>query len=184
MKKIKRKRLISLIFIFCFVSLIVPTLFKAATVTGKEAIKKHHKEKHAPIRSLMFIISSHTTNILDALMMGDFESVRNEAKIVIDKSENLKQSFFPGGNVGKWIENTSIDANDPKMVKAVKKDIEKYASKVTESANKIIDASMKHNIVETYDNFDAMLREACFNCHDTYRVNWPEWPEWMQIGGG
>lgn len=186
MRKKGKKRAIMVI--VSFIALIsVLGVFMGGIASGKDIEKKHTAE-YAPIRSLMFIISSHTSNILDAIMMGDYDSVKKEADIVVEKSESLLKSFFPEGEpVGKWMEGSGIsglDQNNPKMVQAVREDVEKYVLKITSAAKKIAEISTKQNIAETYNNFDLMLRDACFKCHETYRAKWPDWPEWMQIGGG
>lgn len=157
---------------------------KINAVMGED-IKTHHKKEHAPIRSLMFILSSHTSSILDAIMIGDYDSVQKEATIVADKTKGLMSSFFPQGEkAGEWINETGIDPNNEKHLKSVKEDIGKYVHKIIDSANNIAQASRKHSIVDTYNEFDSMLRETCFKCHETYRSKWPDWPEWMQISGG
>ncbi|MCF6147582.1 MAG: hypothetical protein E3K37_02880 [Candidatus Kuenenia sp.] len=183
----KDKKRVALIIASFAVFISVLSIFSGGITSGKDIEEKHTTE-YAPIRSLMYIISSHTANILEAIMMGDYDSVKSETDIVIEKSEGLLKSFFPEGEpVGKWIyefDLAGIDPNNPTVIKAIKEDVEKYINMIKSSAKNIAESSMEGNIDETYNNFDLMLRETCFKCHETYRSKWPEWPEWMQISGG
>lgn len=150
-----------------------------------EDVERYHMEKPTPTRLLMRLISSHTSSILDAIMIGDFNAVSKEANAVVENSKTIMKNFFPqGGEVGEWFKETGKDPNDPKAVKAMKDDFEKYLKNVMDAANNISATAKKQNIVETYKSFDAMLTKACFACHEAFRPRWPEWPEWMKITGG
>ncbi|NUO09556.1 MAG: cytochrome c [Candidatus Brocadia sp.] len=148
-------------------------------------IESEHTAEPAPTRSLMRVISSHTSKILDAIMVGDHNAVINESNAVAKKSKELMKDFFPaGGQVGEWFTETGKNPKNPDDVKAVKQDFEKYLKTVIDAANNIAETSKKQNIVETYKSLDAMLKNACFTCHEAARPKWPEWPEWMKITGG
>lgn len=154
-----------------------------ASLSGDDEIR--HTTKPVPTRSLMDIVSIHTSKILDAIMVGDFNEVAKESNAVAETSEAMMKDFFPeSGEVGDWFKETGKDPKNPDDVKAVKKDFEKYVKTVVEASKNIAETSKKYNIVETYKSFDAMLQKACFSCHETFRPKWPEWPEWMQISGG
>ena len=144
-----------------------------------------HKEKPAPTRVLMQAISSHTSRILDAIMNGDFNTVIKESNAVAESGETIMKSLFPeGGQVGEWLKEMGKNPGNPDEVKTVKQDFEKYVKTVVDASRNIAETSKKQNIVETYKSFDAMLKKACFTCHETFRAKWPEWPKGMQIGGG
>lgn len=158
--------------------------WNGSTVWGKDIESKHTAEP-APTRSLMRVISSHTSKILDAIMVGDHNAVISESNAVAEKSKGIMKDFFPeGGQVGEWFKETGKNPKNPDDVKAVKQDFEKYLKTVIDAANNIAETSKKHNIVETYKSLDAMLENACFTCHEAARPKWPEWPEWMKITGG
>ena len=159
-------------------------VWKTSTVSGKD-IESHHAEKSTPTRAFMLLISSHTSRILDALMIGDHDAVIKESNAVAESSQTILKNFFPeGGQAGEWFKETGKDPKKPEDVSVVKKDFEKYMKTVVDAAKNIAETSRKHNIVETYKSFDAMLKNACFACHEAARPKWPEWPEWMKIGGG
>ncbi len=150
-----------------------------------KAIESHHGSELTPTRSLMKLISSHTSRILDAIITGDHVAVINESNAVTENCETILKNFFPeSGKVGEWFKETGKDPNKPEDVNAVKKDFEKYLEVVVNASKNIAETSKKQNIVETYKSFDAMLKNACFTCHEASRQKWPEWPDWMKIGGG
>lgn len=154
------------------------------TVAGED-IEKYHMEKPTPTRLLMRLISSHTSKILDAILIGDFNAVGKEANAVAENSKTIMNNFFPeGGQVGEWFKESGKDPKDPKAVKAMKEDFEKYLEAVIDASKNIATTAKSKNIVETYKSFDEMLTKACFACHEAFRPQWPEWPDWMKITGG
>ncbi|MDR4504800.1 MAG: hypothetical protein MRK01_08450 [Candidatus Scalindua sp.] len=130
-----------------------------------------------PTRALMQIISSHTSKILDAILIGDFHAVIDETNKVSKISRNLTNMFFPEGAEGREFK---VEGGE-KSKKITKKEFEKYVTMVTESTEKIAESSKTENIVEAYNSFDKMLRDACFACHTVSRI---DWPDFMKAAGG
>ena len=183
MKKAIQKP-IALLCAVLILSGVMPSAWRGSTVFGGD-IETYHMEKPTPTRLLMRLISSHTSKILDAMMIGDFNAVNKEANAVAENSKVIMENFFPqGGQVGEWFKETGKDPNDPQAVKAMKEDFEKYLGTVIDAAKNVGETARKKNILETYKSFDAMLTKACFACHEAFRPKWPEWPEWMKITGG
>ncbi len=141
-----------------------------------ENIESRHIDKSTPTQGLMRIISSHTSKMLDAIMIGDFNAVIKESKEIINASEVVMRMFFSEeGKAGEWFSNAGNDPDDPKAVQAMKEDFEKYLKLVTDASRNVAETSKSENIVETYNSFDSMLRKACFACHQTSRLEWPGW---------
>ncbi len=162
----------------------VACLGKCSKALGED-IETLHIHKPTPTRSLMRLISSHTSKILDAIMIGDFNAVIKESNEVADTSEIMMNMFFPeGGKVGEWFEEMGKDPNDPKAVKAMKEEFGKYLKLVIDASRGIAETARKENIVETYKSFDGMLKKACFACHEVSRNKWPDWPDFMKQAGG
>lgn len=137
--------------------------------------KTPHVQKSTPTSSLMRIISSHTSKMFDAIMIGDFNAVAKESNEVTKASKVIMRMFFPDkGKIDDWFEETGKDPNDPEAVKAMKEEFEKHTKVVIDAANRITEASGNKNIVEAYENFDAMVRNACFACHKVSRSKWPK----------
>ncbi|MDP6925065.1 MAG: hypothetical protein R2568_07485 [Candidatus Scalindua sp.] len=141
-----------------------------------EDIVKLHVDKSSPTQGLMRIISSHTSKMLDAIMIGDFNAVIKESGEIINASEVVMRMFFSKeGKPGEWFSKAGNDPDDPEAVAAIKEDFEKYLKLVTDASRNVAESSKRKNIVETYNSFDAMLRRACFGCHQQSRLEWPEW---------
>src|SRR3989337_1933304 len=174
MKKIGQMRLA--LICGCVATLLAVSYLVKESITSGKDVESHHGSELTPTRSLMQVISSHTSRILDAIMIGDHDAVVKESNAVTENCEAILKNFFPeGGKIGEWFKETGKDSNKSEDIKAVKKDFEKYLKVV-------VDASK--NIAETYKSFDAMLKNACFSCHEASRPKWPEWPDWMKISGG
>ncbi len=139
-------------------------------------IESLHTDKSTPTQGLMRIINSHTSKMLDAIMIGDFNKVIKESKEIIKASDVVMQMFFPGkGKTGEWFKKAGNDPGDLEAVEAMKEEFEKYLQLVTDASRNVAETSKKKNIVATYNSFDAMLRKACFACHVKSRLEWPKW---------
>jgi len=174
MKKISYGYIIVL-FIFILTTGMLTCGWKGSEALSGD-IESRHADKSTPTQGLMRIISSHTSKMLDAIMIGDFNAVLKESVEIINASDVVMRMFFSAdGKPGEWFSKAGNDPDDPKAVEAMKEDFEKYLKLVTDASRNVAETSKSKNIVETYNSFDAMLRKACFACHQTSRLEWPGW---------
>ena len=174
MKKIRNVCII-MFFAFILTNGVITCGWKCDEVLSEE-IEKLHTDKSSPTQGLMRIISSHTSKMLDAIMIGDFNAVLKESVEIINASDVVMRMFFSAdGKPGEWFSKAGNDPEDPKAVQAMREDFEKYLKLVTDASRNVAETSKNKNIVETYNSFDAMLRKACFACHQTSRLEWPGW---------
>ncbi len=151
--------------------------------TGVEAAKDIHISKSSPTRAVMRLISAHTSKILNAIMVGDFNAVAREANAVAENSEIVMEMFFSAeGKAGDWHHEET--GGDAKAVEEMKAEFEKYLKITIDSSKNIAETAGKKNIVETYKSLDEMLQKACFACHEVTRYPWPDWPDFMKQAGG
>ena len=184
-------RKISQVFIIALCTFVVTTgvttySWDGSKVFGDEnrlvAAESIHISKSTPTRSLMQLISAHTSKILEAIMVGDFHAVAREANAVAENSEIVMEMFFSAdGKAGDWYKGTGDDA---KAASEMKSDFEKYLKITIDSSRNIAETAGKKDIVETYKSLDEMLHKACFACHAVSRDPWPDWPDWMRQSGG
>ena len=168
------KMCIIIVCTFAITTGVITCSWKNSKALG-ENNKTLQAQKSTPTSSLMRIISSHTAKMFDAIMIGDFNAVARESNEVTKASKVIMRMFFPNkGKIDDWFKETGKDPNDPEAVKAMKEEFEKYSKAVIDSANRITEASGNKNIVEAYENFDAMVRNACFACHKVSRSKWPK----------
>ncbi len=172
---------IMMFFVFFLTTGIMACGLRYSEASGED-IESLHVDKSSPTQGLMRIISSHTSKMLDAIMIGDFNAVIKESKEIIKASEVVMHMFFSkDGKAGEWFSKAGNDPEDPEAVAAMKEGFEKYLKLVTEASREVAETSRNKNIVETYNSFDSMLRKACFACHQTSRL---EWPGWMKQADG
>ncbi len=127
--------------------------------------------KSTPTSSLMRIINSHTSKMLEAIMVGDFNTVIKKSNEVAKAGNAIMRMFFPDGRkVDQWFTDAGKDPNDPEAVKAMKEEFEKYSKAVIEASGNIAEVARNRDIAETYESFEAMLKKACFACHEISRA--------------
>jgi len=174
MKKIRNVCII-MFFVFILTNGIITCGWKGSEALSGD-IESRHADKSTPTQGLMRIISSHTSKMLDAIMIGDFNAVLKESVEIINASDVVMRMFFSvDGKAGEWFSKAGNDPDDPKAVQTMREDFEKYLKLVTDASRNVAETSKNKNIVETYNSFDAMLRKACFACHQTSRLEWPGW---------
>ena len=79
--------------------------------------------------------------------------------------------FFPKGKkVDQWFSEVGKDPNDPEAVQSMKEEFEKYTKAVAEASKNIAEVAKNRDIAETYESFEAMLKNACFACHEVSRA--------------
>ncbi len=127
--------------------------------------------KSTPTSSLMRIINSHTSKMLEAIMVGDFNTVIKKSNEIAKASNAIMRMFFPDGKkLDQWFAEVGKDPDNPEAVKAMKEEFEKYSKAVIEASGNIAEVAKNRNITETYESFEAMLKKACFACHEISRA--------------
>ena len=128
-------------------------------------------QKSTPTSSLMRIINSHTSRMLEAIMVGDFNTVIKKSNEVTKAGNAIMRMFFPEGKkVDQWFEEVEKDPNDPEAVKLMKEEFEKYTKAVIEASKNIAEVAKNRDITETFESFEAMLKNSCFACHNVSRA--------------
>ena len=111
-------------------------------------------QKSTPTSSLMRIINSHTSKMLEAIMVGDFNTVIKKSNEVAKAGNAIMRMFFPDGRkVDQWFTDAGKDPNDPEAVKAMKEEFEKYSKAVIEASGNIAEVAKNRDIAETQKNF-------------------------------
>ncbi len=120
-------------------------------------------------RGTMKAIGSSMAKILDGLLNGNFDAVIMESGKIARISSDMVDMFFPDD---KW----GLEGRKFKMAdKSMKSEYEKYAKEMAEATRNLADTSKDRDIVETYEAFDSILKNLCFECHKASRTDWPAW---------
>ena len=128
-------------------------------------------QNSTPTSSLMRIINSHTAKMLEAIMVGDFNTVIKKSNDISKAGNAIIRMFFPEGKqVDQWFSEVGKDPDDPEAVKSMKDDFERYSKAVIEASGNIAEVAKNGNIAKTYESFEAMLKNACFACHEVSRA--------------
>ena len=118
-------------------------------------------------RAVMQAISSSMSKILDGLLNGDFDVVIKESDKISRISTSMVNMFFPDDSWGLVGRKFKMDDN------TMKAEYEKYAKDMAAATKNLADTAKDGDSVETYEVFDSLLRNLCFECHKASRVDWP-----------
>jgi len=104
-------------------------------------------------------------------MVGDFNTVIKKSNDISKAGNAIMRMFFPEGKqVDQWFTEIGKDPDNPEAIKLMKDDFEKYSNAVIEASGNIAEIAKNKNIAETYESFEAMLKNACFACHEVSRA--------------
>lgn len=177
MEKIGQLRLV----LFCAIVIaagVVSYAWNGFMAFGEE-VEALHKKAPIPTSVVIRLIGSHTSNIFNALLNGDFKAVEKEANALTESSKVLVDKFFPkGGEPGDWFKEMGKDPKDTEAVMAMRKDFEYYLKTVNSASKSIAATAKRQDLMETYRSLDTMLTKACFACHEALRPILPE--EWLE----
>ncbi len=115
----------------------------------------------------MKAVGSSMSKILDGLLNGDFDVVIKESNKISRISKYMVSMYFPDDEWG--LVGRKFKMSD----KAMKVEYEKYAKEMAAATKKLADTAKDGDSVETYEVFDSLLRNLCFECHKTSRTDWP-----------
>jgi hypothetical protein len=169
---VKKANLICIAVLFVFVTTTGFTIhgWQCSKAFGKDD-ETPFIQKSTPTSSLMRIINSHTSKMLEAIMVGDFNTVIKKSNEVAKAGNAIMRMFFPDGRkVDQWFTEAGKDPDDPEAVKSMKEEFEKYSKAVIEASRNIAEVAKNRDIAETYESFEAMLKNACFACHEISRA--------------
>jgi hypothetical protein len=162
---------ITVFFVFAVTTGLTVHGWQCGNAFGNDVDETPFVQKSTPTSSLMRIINSHTSKMLEAIMVGDFNTVIKKSNEVAKAGNAIMRMFFPDGRkVDQWFTEIGKDPNDPEAVKSMKEEFEKYSKLVIEASGNIAEVAKNRNIAETYKSFEAMLKNACFACHEVSRA--------------
>ncbi len=154
-----------------FIVLVITSGVLTCSRESRNAYAAAGKSMHDSVatRGVMMAIGSSMSKILEGLLNGDFDVVIKESDKIARISSNMVDMFFPDD---KW----GLEGRKFKMAdKSMKTEYEKYAKEMAEATRNLADTSKDRDIVETYEAFDSILKNLCFECHKASRTDWPEW---------
>ena len=116
-------------------------------------------------RGTMKAIGSSMSKILDGILNGNFDVVIKESNKIATISSNMVDMFFPDD---KWgLEGRKFKMADESM----KVEYERYVKEMAKATRNLADVSKNGDTVETYEAFDSILRNLCFECHKASRTD-------------
>jgi len=134
-----------------------------AAAAGGETMHDSMATKYA-----MKAVGSSMSKILDGLLNGDFDVVIKESNKISRISKYMVDIYFPDDEWG--LVGRKFKMSD----KAMKAEYEKYAKEMAAATKSLADTAKDGDSVETYEVFDSLLRNLCFECHKASRTDWPK----------
>ncbi|KHE94097.1 MAG: cytochrome c [Candidatus Scalindua rubra] len=135
---------------------------KAYAAAGGETMHDSIATKYA-----MKAVGSSMSKILDGLLNGDFDVVIKESNKISRISEYMVDMYFPDDEWG--LVGRKFKMSD----KSMKAEYEKYAKEMAAATKNLADTAKNGDSMETYEVFDSLLRNLCFECHNASRTDWP-----------
>ncbi len=145
----------------------ITCVWKCSKVFGEDVESTVDMHGSVATQGVMDAIGLSMAKILDGILKADFDKVIKESNKIAGISTNMVNMFFPDE---KW----GLDGRKFKMSdESMKGEYEKYVKAMAVATKNLVETAENRDIVETYETFDSMLRNVCFECHKASRVDRP-----------
>ncbi len=166
MKKIFQMCII-LLCVFVITTGAITCVWKSSKALGEDVEGTVDMHGSVLTRGVMEAIGSSMSKILGGILKADFDVVIKESNKIAGISANMAEMFFPDE---KWgLKGRKFKMSDESM----KGEYEKYVKSLAVATKNLVETAKNRDIVETYESFDSMLRNVCFECHKASRSDWP-----------
>jgi len=158
---------ITLLCMFVITTGAITCVWKFSKAFGEDVESTVDMHGSVATRGVMEAIGSSMSKILGGILKADFDKVIKESNKIAGISVNMVDMFFPDE---KWgLEGRKFKMSDESM----KGEYEKYVKALAVATKNLVETAKNRDIVETYESFDSLLRNVCFECHKASRSDWP-----------
>lgn len=123
-----------------------------------------HKGVALPIRRFTREMEQRTSNVLEGILLGDFDYVKQEADEIVKVGSKIMKNFFPQDNW--YLKEKEYDQNQRKAMKA---DFKKYMEKINVQIQEVKKAADSNSLEATLHAFVGLVEKTCLDCHKNYR---------------
>lgn len=130
-----------------------------------------HEDVKLPTKRLMIEIEKRVYNMLEGILVGNFNYVKQEAAAVAEKASQINENFFPRNpDIDHWYKRSKdLDPKNIEAITKLKEEFNVYLKRIDSSVQEIKKAADAKDTEATYQAFSGLLTKACFECHRRQR---------------
>jgi len=121
-----------------------------------------HAKLNMPIRTFTKEMEKSVNNLLNGILEGNFDIIKQEAGNIETKSKGIYISFFKNANRFRLMEK------NPEREEQ-KKDFAKYVADINKRVDALKKAADSQDTAQALTATVGLLKEGCISCHTKYR---------------
>lgn len=143
-----------------------PVTTRAGEGKGMQQEKKEisHQGINLPIRRITKEMENRVTNMIEGVLDGNFEYVRDEAAGLTVQGKKILDNFFPRG---QWF--MQVEVLNPAETKERRDDFNGYINRMDAQIKEIQKAADSNDEEATLSAITELIKKSCFECHRKYR---------------
>ncbi|MDR4509652.1 MAG: cytochrome c [Candidatus Brocadiaceae bacterium] len=126
------------------------------------------EDKHGtvilPIRHFTREMEHTVTQILEGILEGNFEYIKQEADHISKSTKKVIQTFFPQDNW--YLKEKDLGSQERAELKKI---FNSYVNLIERQAISLKEAADSQDVYKTLSAFVGMVKSTCIDCHTRYR---------------
>ncbi|MEP9412595.1 MAG: cytochrome c [Candidatus Brocadia sp.] len=138
---------------------------------GRAIIAHEHEKVTLPTKRLMIEIEKRMYNMLEGILIGNFNYVKQEASAVSAESKKILENFFPRNpDIDHWyMRSKDLDPKNIEAITKLKEEFSSYMRRIDTGVQEIQKAADSGDTEATFQAYSGLLTKACFECHRRLR---------------
>jgi cytochrome c556 len=140
---------------------------QTATAAGETQVAEK-EVKHAsvtlPIRRITREMENQVTNMIEGVLEGNFDYVKEAANGLSALGKKILDNFFPRG---QWF--GQVEAMNPAETKKRREDFNGFVNTMDSQIKEIQKAAESNDEEATLHAITNLVKKTCFECHKKYR---------------
>ncbi|MDN3513237.1 MAG: cytochrome c [Candidatus Brocadia sp.] len=142
------------------------------TLAGeRQSVAHEHDKVTLPTKRLMIAMEEHVYNILEGILVGNFECAKQEANAVLAEANRINENFFPRNpEIDAWyMRSKDLDPKNIEAITKLKEEFNGYTRRIAAAVQEIQKAADAKDQEGTLAAFTDLIKNSCFECHRRIR---------------
>ncbi|MCF6157226.1 MAG: hypothetical protein E3K32_01335 [wastewater metagenome] len=132
-----------------------------------------HKDVKLPLRNVAIEIRERVNDMLNAILEGNYEAVKENAEVVSAKGHQIINTYFPHSlDIEAFKKDPKTSHLQPEALESfvkLREDFMSYFGRIDSGLQEIKKAADARDEGAALDAFHGLIKKTCVECHKEYR---------------